>query len=146
MTRKFLLPKSMAQRIAKNTGAMLIMQWAYHNNVSQHWNATDHEQSKNTHVLNCWITLVVKDDEPRSTIELMHAAQAACRSRYHLCTHIYRRKEALRKLKTNHGHIAMVYRCGYPLLNTDKKAFPKPGHARNDKQLRHPKPLNSSRY
>ena len=134
MTKYFLLKKALVQKMARATNALLILQWAHDNTLSHHWNATDPERCETTHNLGYWLMVVVKDDEPRSSLELMHAARQACKGHCNVCVRILYRKEALRKMKSKQGDFAMVYRLGYSLYNTDIKAFPQPGHARNDKK------------
>ena len=146
MINKFILTKTLSQKIAKATNALLILQWAYDDTVCQHWNATNRKQYKNTHQLQCWIMIVVKDDEPRSSIELMNDARTACEGQSYLSVTIFRKKEALRKLKNNQGDFAIVFRLGYPLYNADKKTFPQPGYARNNKRPPAVKPLKTAHY
>ena len=146
MTKQYLLDDTLAQKIAKATGALLILQWAYDDTVRQHWNATDCNRCQNTHQLHCWIMIVVKDDEPRSSIELMHDAEAACKGSHYLSVTIFRRKKALLKLKNNHGDFAIVYRLGCPLYNADEKTFPQPGYARDNKKQDSIKPLRTAHY
>jgi len=134
MAQNFLLNKSLVQKIARSTNALLILQWAHDDTLSKHWNATDPDRSKITHRLQYWIMVVVKDDEPRSSIELMHDARKTCQGNSSIAVHILRKREALRKMKNKNGDFATVYRLGYSLYNTDTMAFPQPGYARNSKK------------
>ncbi|HEY4151086.1 MAG TPA: hypothetical protein VGM41_19240 [Chitinophagaceae bacterium] len=136
MTENFLLRKVLVQRIAKATNALLIVQWAHEDVVSKQWDARDPDQCGTSHTVRYWVTVVVKDDEPRSTRELMQAGKTACKGHGYVAVHILRKKEALRKLNGNHGDFAIIYRLGYPIYNTDKKVFPRPGHARKEQSSR----------
>ena len=140
MTKNFLLNKTLTQKIANATGALLILQWACDDTVAHHWNATDRSRCKSRHVLQYWIMIVVNNDEPRSSIELMQDAKAQCTGETYLSVSIFRKKEALRKLKSNHGDFAMVYRLGYPVYNADTTTFPQPGYARGNKKRPAAKP------
>jgi len=141
MTKNLLLPKGLASKIAKATKALLILQWAHRDTLTHHTNVTDRQRNETRHELCYWLAVVVDDSEPRSTLELMEAARLACQKHCSVCAHIYRRKEALRKLKTNAGDFAAVYRLGYLLYNADRKAFPLPGYARKNNPLIKVKPV-----
>ena len=145
MTKSFLLDKTLVQKIARATNALLILQWAHDNTLSKQWIATDPNRCGSTHGLQYWIMIVVKDDQPCSSIELMNMAGRICKGHCALSVSIFRKKDALRKLKNNRGDFATVYRLGYTLYNADKKSFPRPGYARNDKKQLPAKPLRAVR-
>jgi len=144
MTKYFLLNKTLVQKIARATNALLILQWAHDNTLSKQWNATDPDRCGSSQGLKYWIMIVVKDDEPYSSIELMNIAERICKGHCALSVNIFRKKDALRKLKNNHGDFALVYRLGYALYNADKKSFPQPGYARNDKKQLPVKPIRAA--
>jgi hypothetical protein len=134
MIKKFLLHKTLVKKIAAATNAQLILQWVFHHSVTRYWNATDPAKCAHVSEYRYHIMLVVDDTDERSSIELMAAVQQLCIQHCAVNTTVFRKKAVLRKLKTNNADFSTVYRLGYCLFNADKKAFPKPGYARDPKQ------------
>jgi len=130
MSNDFLLNKTLVKKIAKATDALLILQWGYFNSVWEDWNVTDPQRCRKGRQLTYHIAIVVKDDQPLSSIELTNACRRFCNELVRLSPDVYFRKEALRRIKSNTGHFAIVHRLGYVLHNADKNTFPSPGYAR----------------
>jgi len=134
MIKNFLLNKTLVKKIAASTNAVLILQWGFYHSLTKTWNATDRARCTHTSEYRYHIVLVVHDNEERSSIELMNQVTQLCKTQCAVIAHTYRKKEALKKLKTDSAHIGTVYRLGHCLFNADKKAFPQPGYARNRKR------------
>ena len=123
------MPDHMVRKIVAQTGAVLIIQWAYHYEITKHWSVHAYPNFVRSTSLRYHFTLVVPDEDPRTRSELITAVNNLCRPPLRLVLDVLRQKQALRALALGDNPFAAIYRIGWPLYNADKKKFPQPGIA-----------------